>query len=398
MAAQLEKDELRLYELIWKRTVASQMESAVLDQVAVDIASGDGKAVLRATGSVVMFDGFLRVYQEERDNSVDDKTAAEEDAEARLPPVKEGDPMNRDAIDAEQHFTQPPPRYTEASLVKKLEELGIGRPSTYASIMQVLQDRDYVEIDKRRFVPHDRGRLVTAFLSSFFERYVEYNFTADLEAKLDDVSDGKLDWKTVLRDFWTAFSAAVEGTKDLTITQVIDELDKDLGPHFFPSNTRDGHDPRICPSCHNGRLGLKLSRNGAFIGCANYPECRYTRSLAVATGDEEADALADGPRELGDDPETGLPVSVRRGPYGAYVQLGPPREAAAPVEVALPNRSRRRRKARARRKPRPSRRTRRSPSGFRCRRACRRLKSTWKPRSSCWLCRAMSVRIRKRAR
>src|SRR3954453_4801248 len=304
VAEQLERDELRLYELIWKRTVASQMESAVLDQVAVDIASADGKAVLRATGSVVMFDGFLRVYQEERDDSVDEKTAAEEDAEARLPPVKEGDPMKRDAIDAEQHFTQPPPRYTEASLVKKLEELGIGRPSTYASIMQVLQDRGYVEIDKRRFVPHDRGRLVTAFLSSFFERYVEYNFTADLEAKLDDVSGGRIDWKTVLRDFWKAFSAAVEGTKDLTITQVIDELDKELGPHFFPNDTRDGHDPRSCPSCNIGRLGLKRSRTGAFIGCSNYPDCRYTRSLAVATGDEEADALADGPRELGDDPET----------------------------------------------------------------------------------------------
>jgi DNA topoisomerase-1 len=336
VAHQLERDELRLYELVWKRTVASQMESAVLDQVAVDIASADGKAVLRATGSVVMFDGFLRVYQEERDDSVDEKTAAEEDAEARLPPVKEGDPMKRDAIDAEQHFTQPPPRYTEASLVKKLEELGIGRPSTYASIMQVLQDRDYVEIDKRRFVPQDRGRLVTAFLSSFFERYVEYNFTADLEAKLDDVSGGRIDWKTVLRDFWKAFSAAVEGTKDLTITQVIDELDKELGPHFFPNDTREGHDPRSCPSCNIGRLGLKLSRTGAFIGCSNYPDCRYTRSLAVATGDEEADALADGPRELGDDPETGLPVSVRRGPYGAYVQLGPPREAAAPVEIVTP--------------------------------------------------------------
>ncbi|UEM05132.1 type I DNA topoisomerase [Skermanella rosea] len=336
VAHQLERDELRLYELIWKRTVASQMESAVLDQVAVDIASSDGKAVLRATGSVVLFDGFLRVYQEERDDSVDEKLAAEDEAEARLPPVKEGDAMKRGAVDAEQHFTQPPPRYTEASLVKKLEELGIGRPSTYASIMQVLQDRDYVELDKRRFVPQDRGRLVTAFLTSFFERYVEYNFTADLETKLDDVSGGRLDWKTVLRDFWKAFSAAVEGTKDLTITQVIDELDKDLGPHFFPNTAKDGTDPRVCPSCHAGRLGLKLSRNGAFIGCSNYPDCRYTRSLAVATGDEEADALADGPRELGDDPETGLPVSVRRGPYGAYVQLGPRREAAPPVEVAAP--------------------------------------------------------------
>jgi DNA topoisomerase-1 len=337
VAGTLDRDELRLYELIWKRTVASQMESAVLDQVAVDIASADGKAMLRATGSVVLFDGFLRVYQEERDDSVDEKAGAEDEADARLPPVKEGDGMKRGEVDAEQHFTQPPPRYTEASLVKKLEELGIGRPSTYASIMQVLQDREYVELDKRRFVPQDRGRLVTAFLSSFFERYVEYNFTADLEAQLDDVSGGRLDWKTVLRDFWKSFSAAIEGTKDLTITQVIDELDKDLGPHFFPNTTKDGPDPRVCPSCGAGRLGLKLSRNGAFIGCSNYPECRYTRSLAVATGGEEADALADGPRELGLDPETGLPVSVRRGPYGAYVQLGPKPEAAAPpVEVAAP--------------------------------------------------------------
>ena len=197
--------------------------------------------------------------------------------------------------------------------------------------MQVLQDRDYVEIDKRRFVPHDRGRLVTAFLSSFFERYVEYNFTADLEAKLDDVSGGRLDWKTVLRDFWKAFSAAVEN-QGPDSPRSSTSWTRSLAPHFFPSDTPNGNDPRICPSCNNGRLGLKLSRTGAFIGCSNYPECRYTRSLAVATGDEEADALADGPRELGDDPETGLPVSVRRGPYGAYVQLGPPREAAAPVE------------------------------------------------------------------
>jgi DNA topoisomerase-1 len=324
----LERDELRLYELIWKRTIAAQMESAQLDQVAVDIASPGGEAVLRATGTVVLFDGFLRVYAEEKDDG-----AEEEEGGARLPPVREGEPMRRGEIRPEQHFTQPPPRYSEASLVKKLEELGIGRPSTYASIMQVLQDRDYVVLDKRRFVPQDRGRLVTAFLSSFFERYVEYNFTADLENQLDDISGGRIDWKAVLRQFWQAFSAAVDQTRDLSISQVIDALDRELGPHFFP-DSGDGTDPRLCPSCSAGRLGLKLSRNGAFIGCSRYPDCRYTRPLSVAGGDEAQEPLGDGPRELGTDPATGLPVSVRRGPYGAYIQLGPAPGAEPPAEEA----------------------------------------------------------------
>ena len=325
-ARYLEKDELRLYELIWKRTVASQMASAVLDQATVDISSGKGDAVFRATGSIVLFDGFLRVYKEDRDDDADD------DAERRLPAVKEKDPLQRQGdIRAEQHSTQPPPRYTEASLVKRLEELGIGRPSTYASILQVLQDRAYVRLDKKRFMPEDRGRLVTAFLESFFERYVEYNFTADLENQLDDISGGRIDWKTVLRSFWTAFHAAVDGTKDLTITQVIDTLDASLGSHFFPSETVGGADPRSCPTCGSGRLGLKLSRNGAFIGCSRYPECRYTRPLAVANGngDDSPEAL-EGPRLLGSDPVTGLPVTVRRGPYGAYVQLGPADTPPAP--------------------------------------------------------------------
>jgi DNA topoisomerase I len=333
VADALDRDELRLYELIWKRTLASQMESAQLDQASVDVQSTDGRtAMFRATGTVVLFDGFLRVYQEERDDSVEEKARADENPDARLPPVKEGDPLNRGDVEAEQHFTQPPPRYTEASLVKRLEELGIGRPSTYASIMQVLQDRDYVRLEKRRFFPEDRGRLVTAFLTSFFERYFDYNFTADLEERLDDVSGGRIDWKTVLREFWQAFSASIDDTRDLSITQVIDALDRDLGPHFFPRSGPDGPDPRVCPSCGSGRLGLKLSRNGAFIGCSNYPECRYTRPLAVAGAngeDSPENALAEGPRELGNDPETGLPVSVRRGPYGAYVQLGPVPEAAA---------------------------------------------------------------------
>ncbi len=317
----LEADELRLYELIWKRTLASQMESAVLDQVAVDIASPSKDVVLRATGSVVVFDGFLKVYQEDRDDSAED-----DQQERRLPAMEQGDALARGDIAPEQHFTQPPPRYSEASLVKKLEELGIGRPSTYASILQVLQDREYVRIDKRRFFPEDRGRLVTAFLENFFHRYVEYNFTATLENQLDEISDGKINWKTVLRDFWEPFELAVNGTKDLTITQVLTTLDDELGPHFFPTPTEGGHDPRVCPVCQEGRLGLKLGKMGAFIGCSRYPECRYTRPLAVAG--EENGGLPEGPRELGLDPETGLPVTVRRGPFGAYVQLGP-----APVEA-----------------------------------------------------------------
>ena len=332
VAAYLENDELRLYELIWKRTLASQMESAVLDQVAVDIASPSKDVVLRATGSVVVFDGFLKVYQEDRD----DDAADGDQQDRRLPAMEQGDDLSRGDIAPEQHFTQPPPRYTEASLVKKLEELGIGRPSTYASILQVLQDRNYVRLDKRRFIPEDRGRLVTAFLKNFFNRYVEYNFTADLENQLDDISGGRIDWKTVLRDFWRAFHTAVDGTKDLTITQVLTTLDEELGAHFFPANTNGpGHDPRVCPVCSQGRLGLKLGKMGAFIGCSRYPECRYTRPLAVAN-DENGEAQ-EGPRELGVDPETSLPVTVRRGPYGAYIQLGPaPAPAAPPVAEEEP--------------------------------------------------------------
>ncbi|WP_029007075.1 type I DNA topoisomerase [Azospirillum halopraeferens] len=332
VAAYLESDELRLYELVWKRTVASQMESAVLDQVAVDLASPSRDVVLRATGSIVVFDGYMRVYQEQDE----DAAGPADDQDRRLPAMAEGDGVEQREVTPTQHFTQPPPRYTEASLVKKLEELGIGRPSTYASILQVLQERDYVRLDKRRFVPEDRGRLVTAFLKNFFNRYVEYNFTADLENQLDDISGGAIDWKTVLREFWQAFIQAVTGTKDLTITQVLTTLDEELGAHFFPGETaEDAARARVCPKCQQGRLGLKLGKMGAFIGCSNYPECRYTRPLAVA-GEDAPEAL-DGPRDLGDDPETGLPVSVRRGPYGAYVQLGPPRgseEAPPPAPAA----------------------------------------------------------------
>ncbi|MDB5486343.1 MAG: topoisomerase [Reyranella sp.] len=332
VAQYLDKDQLGLYELIWKRTVASQMESAVLDQVTVDIASGDKTVQLRATGSVVKFNGFLTLYDEGQDDKADD-----EETGAILPDVTENEAMDRRDVVPEQHFTEPPPRYSEASLVKKLEELGIGRPSTYASIIEVLQRRNYVRIDRKRFIPEDRGRIVTAFLQTYFPRYVEYSFTAHLEEELDDISSGKIDWHEVLREFWKAFSAAVGETKDLRVKEVLDKLDEELGPHFFPANDNGGKSPRECPSCANGRLGLKLGKFGAFIGCSNYPECRFTRKLGIV--DAEADAASgenlDGPKILGEDPVTGKQVTLRKGPYGLYVQLGEPEGKEKPKRQSL---------------------------------------------------------------
>ena len=330
VARYLDGDQLKLYTLIWQRTMASQMASAVLDQVAVDIAGIDhgkqgelatgARAVFRATGSVVVFDGWLKVYQESFDE--DKKSDDDGYGNSRLPAVEANDKLTKKEITPEQHFTQPPPRYSEASLVKRLEELGIGRPSTYASIMQVLQDRDYVTLDKKRFTPQDRGRVVTSFLEQFFGTYVQYDFTAELEEKLDEISGGRLAWKKVLREFWTDFAAAVGATKDLKISDVIDALDAALGPHFFPVQA-DGTDPRVCTVCKTGRMGLKLGKFGAFIGCSNYPECKNTRPLAIAGSAEAGAPQMAGPRELGLDPVTGLPVTSRVGPYGAYVQLGP---------------------------------------------------------------------------
>jgi DNA topoisomerase-1 len=326
----LDSDQLRLYELIWKRTLACQMESAVLDQATIDINGASGRASFRATGSVIRFDGFLKLYQEGRDDEEDEENR-------RLPALKAQDALDRLDVRPEQHSTEPPPRYTEASLVKRLEELGIGRPSTYASIIQVLLDRDYVKLEKKRFEPEDRGRLVTAFLQRFFERYVEYSFTADLENLLDAISDGKADWKEVLRQFWTDFSLAIGGTKDLTITQVLTALDEALGPHFFPDDGVEGHDPRLCPQCKAGKLGLRLGKNGAFIGCGNYPECRFTRPLKIEIGGEDGSGGPDaGPRVLGTDPTTEQPVTVRNGPYGPYIQLGEAAEGEKPKRVSLP--------------------------------------------------------------
>ncbi|HXA26884.1 MAG TPA: type I DNA topoisomerase [Acetobacteraceae bacterium] len=310
----LNPDQRRLYELVWKRAVASQMQSAELDQVSVEITDGKGLR-LRATGSVVAFDGFLKLYREDQDD------AAEEDEGRMLPPMAERDPLKLATVNALQHFTQPPPRYSEASLVKKMEELGIGRPSTYASILSVLQDRKYVRQEKRRFIPEDRGRLVTAFLVSFFEHYVDTGFTAQMEEQLDDISAGQADWRAMMRAFWEGFSHAVDQTKDLKISDVIAALDEDLGPHFFPPRD-DGSDPRACQACGNGRLGLKLGRYGSFIGCSNYPACQYTRRLAIETGDDQGETLKEGLRVLGPHPDTGEEITVRRGPYGLYVQQG----------------------------------------------------------------------------
>ncbi len=343
----LDDDQHRLYSLVWQRTVACEMASALFDQAGVDLVSGDRKTTLRATGSVLKFDGFLKLYQEGWDDDSD-----ENGTDRRLPDMQEGQPSAVREVKPEQHFTQPPPRYTEASLVKKMEELGIGRPSTYASTLRVLQDRKYVTLDKKRFVPEDRGRLVTAFLANFFHKYVEYDFTAELEEKLDDISNGAIDWKRVLRDFWSAFSAAVANTSDLRISQVLDALDQDLGPHFFPVGPNgDTELARHCPACENGRLNLKLGKFGAFIGCSNYPECRYTHRLNAGGADTDdmvqGAELAAGPKLLGKDPATGLDVTLRKGPYGLYVQLGEqapkekgkkappkPKRASVPKEVA----------------------------------------------------------------
>jgi DNA topoisomerase I len=330
VARHLQKDQAKLYELIWKRAVASQMASAELEQTTaeVEVKGRDGKSYgLRATGTVVLFDGFLKLYEEGRD---------EEDEESRrLPPLGEGEHLKDRGIEAKQHFTEPPPRYSEATLVKKMEELGIGRPSTYASTLAVLEDRGYVRVDRKRLIPDDKGRLVTAFLEAFFKRYVEYDFTADLEEKLDLISDHKLDWKEVLRDFWKEFTGAVAETKDLRVSEVLEALNELLGPHIFPDKG-DGTDPRACPNCGEGRLSLKVSgKFGAFIGCSRYPDCRFTRQLAQpAEGDAEL-ANPDG-KLLGHDPETGLPVTLRTGRFGAYLQLGEGSKEEKPKRSSIP--------------------------------------------------------------
>lgn len=328
----LDDDQKKLYDLIWKRMVASQMESAVLDQVIVDIKSQDGYATARANGSTIAFDGFYKVYREGRDDELD------EDGKI-LPPMQKNEPLGLDAVTPEQHFTQAPPRYTEASLVKKLEELGIGRPSTYASIISVLQDREYVKIDKKRFFAEDRGRIVTAFLKGFFSRYVEYDFTAKLEDELDHISAGDLEWKAMLRAFWTDFNANIENVKEFKLTEVIQELNSLLGSWLFPKND-NGEINRSCPKCTTGELSLKLGKFGAFLGCSNYPDCSYTHQLASGGGDEEKSGAGNSEmfeqKMLGIDKTSGLDIILKKGPYGFYLQLGEAQGAEKPKRVSVP--------------------------------------------------------------
>ncbi len=316
-------DQAKLYDLIWKRAMASQMEEARLERTTIEIGDDAQKVGLRATGSVMKFDGFLKLYEVTKPASEE----KEEDS-GLLPAVERGENAATDKVDAEQHFTQPPPRYSEASLVKKMEELSIGRPSTYASILRVLQAREYVTLDKRRFTPSDKGRLVTAFLENFFTRYVQYDYTADLEARLDKVSSGDLQWKVLLKEFWENFSVHVDGTKELRVSQVLDALNIALKPIVFPER-KDGSDPRSCTSCDDGQLSLKVGKFGAFVGCSNYPDCKFTRPFGQGEDD-------DGNKEdkmLGKDPDSGMDVFLKNGRFGPYVQLG---EEKKPKRTGLP--------------------------------------------------------------
>jgi DNA topoisomerase-1 len=345
----LDKDQAKLYELIWKRLLSSQMEAALFDQVAIDVLSGDKKYSFRAVGTTMVFDGFYKLYREDIDDGED------EDKELKIPVMQEKQDLKlakteEDNPKADQHFTEPPPRYNEASLVKKLEELGIGRPSTYASILSILIERDYVKLEKRRFIPETRGRLVTEFLNEYFLKYVEYDFTAKLEDELDLVSDGKLEWKKALKDFWEDFKVNIDKTMEIKLSDVIQNLDKSLEALLFKDV--EGDDKRKCPKCEIGKLGLKLGKFGAFLGCSNYPTCDYTKQILTddkkkAENDnaEDGGGVAEGGERqnfetkiLGTDKKTGLEITLRKGPYGFYLQVGEqkPKSKEKPKRVAIP--------------------------------------------------------------
>jgi len=309
-------DHARLYELIYNRALASQMASARLERTTVELSDGTGKAVLRATGQVVLFPGYLALYEEGRDEKADDEEGA------RMPPLREGDAPAKTGVEATQHFTQPPPRYSEASLVKRLEELGIGRPSTYASILQTLKDREYVRVEKARFVPEESGRLVTAFLERFFEKYVSYDYTAELEEELDDVSGGRLDWQKLLDAFWRDFKPKAGEVMDQKPSEITAAIDEFLAPWLYPPRP-DGSDPRLCPQCGNGRLSLRGGKFGAFIACSNYPECKYTQRFGQAGAEGQAN---EGPQELGNG------IELKTGRFGPYLERDGKR-ASIPKDV-----------------------------------------------------------------
>jgi DNA topoisomerase-1 len=321
-------DHGRLYDLIWKRALASQMASARMERTTIDLEDGTGQHGLRATGQVVLFPGYLALYEEGRDDPVgrsgQQADAGDDEDSRRLPRMSAGDAPAKKAVNAEQHFTQPPPRFSEASLVKRLEELGIGRPSTYASIIQTLKDRAYVRIEKNRFFAEESGRLVTAFLERFFEKYVGYDFTAELEEELDDVSGGRAEWQAVLESFWKDFKPRTSEVMEQKPSEVTAALDLFLEPYLFPAKA-DGSDPRLCPNCGEGRLALRGGKFGAFVACSNYPECKFTRRFGQPGGEG---AESTGPEVLGVDPESGLNVERKSGRFGPYIQLGEGKDAA----------------------------------------------------------------------
>ena len=318
----LDSDQNKLYKLIWKRTISSQMQSAELDETAADIANQDQTIIFRANGSQVIFPGFY-IYRDREDDRL-------------LPKLIENEKVDLIDLKSEQHFTQPPPRYTDASLIKKMEELGIGRPSTYASILQVLVNRSYVEKEKGRHIPQERGRILTAFLNNFFGKYIEYDFTADLEKQLDKVSDGKLNYKNLLKEFWNGFKPHLNKMSELEREKILEALEKELAELFFPSDDiKNGIPNRQCPTCSNGNLGLELGKYGAFLGCSNYPECKFTKQIA-SNQDENNDNenfIPGNDGILGIDPDTGLNVLIKKGPYGIYLQLG---DEKKPKRTSIP--------------------------------------------------------------
>ena len=321
------ESQKRLYELIWKRTIASQMSSAEIDQLSVNILSTNKEFELRASGSTIVFDGFKKIYTEGND----EKDAANNIKESTLPILNENDHIEYISSEKSQHFTQPPPRFTEASLVKKLEELGIGRPSTYANIVSVIQEKGYVKYEKKRFIPESKGRLVTSFLSGYFKQYIENNFTANLELQLDNISDGKNEWKHVLKEGWLPYKEAINSASSLRVKEVVEKIDSDLGPHFFPEK-ENGENPRKCPKCDNGNLKIQYGRFGGYIGCSNYPECKFNTQLLVGGKDIENTQEPIILGEYKDNKE----ISLRNGPYGPYIQLGENSKTDKPKRVTLP--------------------------------------------------------------
>ncbi len=323
----LNDNQKKLYELIWNRTIACQMQNAEIDQVTINITSNDNKFYMRTSGSNTFFDGFMKVYTEGQD----DKNTKYDEKDKVLPHLNDNEKVTYITTNNKQHFTEPPPRFTEATLVKKLEELGIGRPSTYANIVFVIRDKGYVRFERKRFIPESKGRLVTSFLSGYFSKYVGNDFTANLELKLDQISQGKDDWKEVLNNWWIPYKQSIDTASSLRVKDVVEKIDNDLGPHFFPEN-KNGEDPRKCPKCQKGKLKIQYGRYGGYIGCSNYPNCKFNSQLIV--GDKESKSIHE-PLILGQN-ENKENITLRNGPYGYYIQLGDSDEHSKPKRVSLP--------------------------------------------------------------